>query len=116
MNLHVIAVLIFALLESVSGRLRGITTLTANVASDASGTGFPSVQLNQPSGNPPPPVVTTPSPYQTYSATWPLSMTFQWNVDPTAFAFDTSNIANLKPDNLGPNFQVLRTAGLTYIG
>lgn len=95
-------------------RLRDITPVGGGASDGTDANGFPIVNVTNPTGNPMPPGSTTPSPYQTYSASWPNNMTIVWQPDPNAFTFDTSNIANLQLDNLGANFAVLRTAGLTY--
>lgn len=109
MNLFV-GLVIIAL--SHSRMLRDITQIAAPVATGTDANGLPVVLVNQPTGNTAPPAMTTPSPYSTYSAAWQNNMTMRWVPDASAFSFDTANIANLQLDNLGPNFAVLRTAGI----
>ena len=67
-----------------------------------------------PIGNDAPAVSGTPSPYQTYSAAWSNNIVLDWTPMSNAYVFDTGNIAKLGLDQLGSNFNVIRTASPTF--
>ena len=109
-----ILLLLTALVGGRMLRHQGITEVSLSGSVTSGANGFSSGTISLPIGNAAPVPVGTPSPYQTYSAAWNSNLVVDWTPMPNAFVFDTANIAKLAIDQMGPNFQFIRTAQPTY--
>ena len=107
----VVIALIAGWVETRMLRSKGITEVTLSTSGT---TNFTALPFPQPVGNTAPPVPTTPSPYQSYSAAWDTSVQVTWTPMPNAFSFDTSNINKLDVDQMGSNFRIIKTASPVF--
>ena len=110
------SVLWFAALAglTVQGRMlrRGITEISAGtVTSDGT---YTAASIPLPLGNAAPQPLTTPSPYQTYSANFDTQFVMNWAPPSNAFVFDTTNINKLSVDLLGDNFRIIKTSSPVF--
>lgn len=98
-------------------RAKGITEIAIPAStSPAPGAGFVVSTIPPVVGSTPPVALTTPAPYETYSALFDKQFQIAWTPTPNAFNFDVSNIAKLDVDQMGSNFRVIKTASPVYLG
>jgi hypothetical protein len=103
-------VLLAILSQTASGvMLRGIGGATLG-SSTVVASPFTAAAINAPIGSGGSGGLTTPSPYQTFSASWTDVFTIGWTPPPNAFAYNMDRVNRLTPDAIHPFWGVLKTA------
>lgn len=94
-------------------QLRGIISVSAGSNTTVSD-GFTAATIITPPPGDASGKLTTPSPYQTFSAAWSDIFTVGWTPPANAFKYNLDRINRLTPDRIDPSFRVLATASPVF--